>query len=712
MNIPPVLSLFFEKTAGALRSRTPIVIQSETTECGLACLAMVAGHHGYSIDLPAMRRKFSTSLQGSSLRHLTLIATALSLATRALKADLPALKTLRLPCVLHWDHNHFVVLTKVDRKGIVIHDPGLGRRCLSLDEASKHFTGVVLEAWPTEQFERKTEKEAVSIWEMVKRTRGLSRSAFVVLGHSLLLEAVTIAMPIAFQLVIDQVVVTSDHDLLTLIVLGLFLLLMVKVFTSFIRSRIVLMVGSTIAMQWKVGLFDHLMRLPLDFFEKRHVGDVVSRFGSLDEVQKTVTNKAVFAIVDGLMSIALVFMMVLYGGSLILVAAISTLLYALLRSFTYARYRSLSDEVIVHEARENSHFMETVRGAASLKALNLEAQRRSLWINYLVERVGAKVQAEKFNIVFQAAGQILFGADRILMIYLGGSAILSGSLSVGMFIAFLSYKDQFADRINNFLDTFVSLRMLSLHGERIADIALTTPEEDDLPSPAIIIDRNASNYGSLSLRNIGFRYSENQPDILKNVSMTIDQGASLAIIGPSGAGKSTLLKIMGGLIKPTHGEVIFSGQPVDAIGRANYRDHIGFVLQEDRLFTGSIADNIAGFASEMDRNLVQFCARLAAIHDDIMQMPMTYETMVGDMGCALSSGQRQRIILARALYRKPKLLLLDEATSHLDEDNEARVNAALKQLSITRVIVAHRPSSIAVADHVFEIAGVSMSATM
>lgn len=703
MNLPPVLSLFFEKSASALRSRTPIVIQSETTECGLACLAMVAGHHGYSIDLPAMRRKFSTSLQGSSLRHLTVIATALSLATRALKADLPALKTLRLPCVLHWDHNHFVVLTKIDRKSIVIHDPGVGRRCLSLEEASKHFTGVVLEAWPTEQFERKTEKDAVSIWKMVNRTRGLARSAFVVLGHSLLLEAVTIAIPIAFQLVVDQVVVTSDHDLLTLIALGLFLLLMMKVFTSFIRSRIVLMVGSTIALQWKVGLFDHLTRLPLDFFEKRHVGDLVSRFGSLDEVQKTVTNKAVFAIVDGLMSVALVFMMVLYGGSLIIVAAISTLLYALLRSFTYARYRSLSDEVIVHEARENSHFMETVRGAASLKALNLEAQRRTLWINYLVERVGARVQAEKFNIVFQAAGQILFGTDRILMIYLGGSAILSGSLSVGMFIAFLSYRDQFADRINNFLDTFVSLRMLSLHGERIADIALTTTEDDDLPSPAIIIDRNALNYGSLSLRNIGFRYSDNQPDILKNINMSIDKGASIAITGPSGAGKSTLVKIMGGLIKPTHGEVIFSGQSVDAIGRANYRNHIGLVLQEDRLFAGSIADNIAGFANEMDRNLVHFCARLAAIDCDIMQMPMTYETMVGDMGCALSSGQRQRIILARALYRKPKLLLVDEATSHLDEENEMRVNEALKTLSITRVIVAHRPSSIAVADKVFQI---------
>lgn len=702
MNVPPVLSLLRSKISTGMRPQPPIIVQAEATECGLACMAMLAGYYGYQIDLPAIRRKFPTSLKGVTIRNLVTMGTTLGLATRALRAELSALSKLRLPCILHWDHNHFVLLTKVGRRSLVLHDPGHGRRVIDIGEASKHFTGVALEAWPTEQFEKKTEKDAVSIWRMVSRTQGLGKVVLAILAHSLLLETVTIAMPIGFQLVIDQVVVTSDYDLLALIAIGLLGLLLLKVFLGFVRSRAALIVGSNITLQWKVGLFDKLMQLPLDFFEKRHVGDIVSRFGSLDEIQRTVTNKAIFAMVDGVMSIALVAMMIVYGGSLVLVAIASVCLYTVLRSLTYSRYRALSDEAIIHEAKEQSHFMETVRGAASVKALGLEKQRRSLWTNYLVERVGANIQTEKFNLIFQAAAQALFGLDRILMIYLGGHAILGGTLSVGMFIAFLAYKDQFAERINSFLDTGVSLRMLSLHGERIADIALTTDEES-FATPAVEVDKSASAYGSLALREIAFRYSENEPEVLTGINLDVPAGGCLGIAGSSGAGKSTLLKIIGGLIRPTRGEVSFSGQSIASLGLANFRDHIGFVLQEDRLFAGSIADNIAGFAGEVDVRHVQFCAQVAAIHADIIRMPMGYQTVVGDMGSALSGGQRQRIVLARALYRKPKLLLLDEATSHLDEENEERVNHAIRQLPITRVIVAHRPSSLAVADMLFHV---------
>lgn len=697
MNIPPVLYQLKARISTSVRSQTPIIIQAEATECGLACMAMLAGHYGYKADLPALRRKFPGSLKGVTLRNLVTTGGALGFATRALRAELSALSQLRLPCILHWDHSHFVVLVKIDRRGLVLHDPGHGRRIISLSEASKHFTGVALEVWPSEQFEKKTERDAVSIWQMVSRTQGLGKAAAAIIGHSLLLEMVTIAIPVGFQLVLDEVVVSADYDLLALIAIGLFGLLIMKVLLGFVRSRAALMIGSSITLQWKIGLFDQLMQLPLDFFEKRHVGDIVSRFGSVDEIQKTVTNKAIFAVVDGVMSIALVTMMILYGRSLFLVALVSICLYALLRGMTYSRYRALSDEALMHEAKENSHFMESIRGVASLKALGLEKQRRSLWINYLVERVGAHVQTERFNLIFQAAGQALFGLDRILMIYLGGHAILDGTLSVGMFVAFLAYKDQFADRINSFLDTAIALRMLSLHGERISDIALT-PREEIYPTPALQINKNSNDYGSLELRDICFQYAENEPQILSGINFSVPTGACLGITGASGAGKSTLLKIMGGLIAPTQGEVVFSGESIAAVGLSNYRSHIGCVLQDDRLFAGSIAENIAGFDGELDAGQVQFCAQVAAIHHDILRMPMGYDTMVGDMGSALSGGQRQRVVLARALYRKPKILLLDEATSHLDEENEERVNNAIKQLPITRIIVAHRPSSLAIAD--------------
>lgn len=702
MKASETLNLLKDKVSGHLLRRTPIIIQSETAECGLACLAMVAGHHGYRIDLPAARSRFSTSLKGWTLRELIAVGGAMELATRALQVGLSSLSQLRLPCILHWDHNHFVVLIKVGSRDIIIHDPAAGRRKLPIEEASRHFTGVVLEAWPTDKFERKTERLSISLLSMVTRTVGIKRAALQIILFSTLLELVSLGLPVGFQLVIDQVVVSADADLLKLVCAGLIMLVAIKVFTSFLRSWTTMVVGSSLVLQWKVGLFDHLIRLPLNFFEKRHVGDVVSRFGSLDEIQKTLTGKALTSIMDGIMAVLLIAMMYVYGGWLVVVAVAAVALYASMRWATYTRYRSLSEEAIIHHAKESSHFIESIRGIASMKALNLEPNRRGIWINHLVDRVGAGLRAEKFNIVFTAAAQTFFGLDRVLMIYLGGHAILSGSMSVGMLVAFLAYKDQFAERVNTFVDTAASMRMLSLHGERIADIALSEPEPgSDLAAPAI--REFADVRGTIALRNISYRYAPGEPEIIHDLNLDVPAGACIGIAGASGSGKSTLLKVIGGLIRPSSGEIFLDGVSIGSMGYQAFRRHISYVLQEDRLFAGSIAENISCFDRDADPRRIRSCAEITSMHADIMRMPMGYETLVGDMGSSLSGGQVQRIILARALYRRPKILLLDEATSSLDEQNEARINDAISRLRITRVIVAHRPSSLAVADRILSL---------
>lgn len=689
--------------ADRLRSRTPVLIQTEAAECGLACLGMIAGHYGHRVDLAAMRRRFAASLKGLTLRDLVGIGGQMKLATRALRLELGDLSHLRLPCILHWNHNHFVVLTRIGQNALTILDPAVGRRVLSFEDVSRAFTGVALEVWPSEGFERRDEREAISLFDLVRRTVGLGPAASQVLAISVLLELVTIAMPIGFQLVIDEVVVAADFDLLTLIALGLALLLFMQVLARFARSWATMLFGGHLVLQWKVSLFDQLMRLPLDFFEKRHVGDVVSRFGSLDTIQKTVTTKAITVLLDGVMSIALLVMMYIYGGWLVAVAIATTVLYTVLRLSTYLPYRSLSEEAIMYEAQENSHFIESVRGMASLKALNLEQRRRAAWINHLVDRVGARLRIEKFDIVFGSIGQTLFGVDRILMIYLGARAILNGNLSVGMLIAFLAYKDQFAARINSFVDTMMELRMLSLHGERIADIALAEPEQGATQKPSLLTATARKGPSSIAVRNLRFRYADNEPDIFKGISFDIRAGECVGISGPSGSGKSTLLKIMAGLISPSDGQVAVDGIPLLSMGLPTFRDRVGCVLQDDRLFAGSIAENICGFEPDMDPAWVQACARMAAIHDEILAMPMGFETLVGDMGSTLSGGQRQRIVMARALYRKPGILLLDEATSALDQENEARINDAIRQLPMTRVIVAHRPSSLAVATRLIRL---------
>lgn len=684
--------------------RTPIILQSEMSECGLVCLLMIAGHYGHHLDLTSARQRFSISINGTTFADLIAIAHGLGLATRALSLAVDELRLLRRPCVLHWDHNHFVVVVEVKGRGIVIHDPAAGRRLVPLAEVHKRFTGVALEAWPDVCFRKQDERRAIRVLDLARQTAGLGSAALQILSVSALLELAGIAMPMVFQIVLDEVIVVADQDLLLVVIIGLGMLLLIQAMLGFIRSWSVLVLSSSLSLQWKAGLFDRLLRLPLGFFEKRHVGDIVSRFGSLDQIQETLATRVLMTVLDGTMAIALVVMMVLYGGWLVSIVLASVAANVLLRTATFPVYRARSEQAIHHAARESSHFLESVRGIASLKALCLEDKRKDTWLNHLIARIAADVRLRRLEVLFSTLSGVLLGADRILLIYFGALSVIANSMTVGMLIAFLAFRDQFAQRIAGLIDAVMVMRMLALHGERISDIALAEPEKegDHLAAPAIHTGF-ARPHILLSLRNISFRYGDNEAFVLRDFSMDVREGECVGISGPSGAGKSTLLKIAAGLSEPTSGIVLFNGRSVALLGLNGYRRNVGCVLQNDRLFSGSIAQNIAGFTDRVDMARVEECSRLAAIHDEIMSFPMSYETFVGDMGSSLSGGQTQRVIIARALYRSPKILIMDEATSHLDTNNEARINDAIRALNIARIIVAHRQTSLEVADRIIHL---------
>jgi ATP-binding cassette, subfamily B, bacterial CvaB/MchF/RaxB len=686
--------------------RTPIVLQTEAAECGMACLAMIAGHFGHRIDLAALRARHNISMKGMTMHDMVRVASQLRLSTRALRAEMSNLDQLRLPCVLHWDHNHFVVLTRVGRRVVTIHDPALGARKIPLEEVTRRFTGIALEVWPAHGFERKTERARIRLLDIMGRTEGFAAAAIQILAMSLFIEIVVIATPIGFQLVLDEVIVADDRNLLVLIALGLGLILGFRVVTDFIRSWAIMAAGAKLTLQWKMSLFAHLLRLPLSFFERRHVGDLASRFTSLDTIQKTLTTGPISGLVDGAMSVGLVAMMWLYNPLLATLALGVMLVYGLMRSLAYRLYRAASEEAIVYAAQEHSHFIETLRGMPSIKALVIGDRRQATWNNYLVDEVSADLRVQKLDLMFRTANTLLFGLDRILIISFGARAVMSGALTIGMLVAFLAYKDQFSLRIATLLDTIVKLSLLTLHGERIADIALAEPEDGAGTTPALApaeAIRAKRGKAALSARGISFRYGDNEPPVLADFDFDVAPGECVAIVGPSGAGKTTVLKILAGLLQPSTGAVLLDEVPVQAMGVENYRSQIGCVLQDDRLFAGSIADNISAFSPCPDPERVHHAARLTAIHQEILRMPMGYETLVGDMGSSLSGGQIQRIVLARALYRGPRLLLLDEATSHLDEDNERTINGAIRSLPIARIIVAHRRSTIDMADRIVSI---------
>jgi len=681
------------------RRRLPVFLQTEAAECGLASLGMIACFHGHRIDLAGLRRRFTVSLKGATLAYLMQVAGQLHFAPRPLRLELDELPKLRAPCVLHWDMNHFVVLKSADSRGAVVHDPAFGMRRLSLAEVSKHFTGIALELSPTSQFHPADERRRVRLRDLLGPVVGLKRSLAQVFVLAIALQAVAIVSPFYMQWAVDGAVVSADRDLLTILGLGFLLLALVQVALSALRSWVVLYLSTTLNLQWIANVFSHLLKLPVSYFEKRHLGDVVSRFGAVHNIQRTLTSSFVEAFIDGVMAVATLAMMMIYSVMLTAVAACAVALYGILRWAFYEPLRRATEEHIVHSAKQQSHFLETVRGVQSIKLFGRQEERRSRWLNLVVDAVNQDLATQKLGLGFRSANGLVFGIERIAIVWLGALLVLDSAFSVGMLFAFVAYKEQFSARVAGLIDKMIEMRMLNLQGERLADIVLTAPESESPVAPADVID------ASLQVTAPSFRYSDMEPFVRLNCSFAVSPGESVAVVGPSGGGKTTLVKLMLGLLAPTDGKILAGGVDIQKLGIDRYRKLVGTVMQDDQLFAGSIADNISFFDPVPDQEAVERFARLAAVHDDIVAMPMAYNTLIGDMGAALSGGQKQRILLARALYKQPRILFLDEATSALDVQKERAVNDAVRALNLTRIIIAHRPETIASAERVIVLQG-------
>ena len=679
--------------------RVPRVLQTEASECGLACLVMVCRYFGMDIDLLNMRRRFGISSHGATLGTIIHIAGQLALKTRPLSLDIDEICQLKRPCLLHWDMSHFVVLVAVRRGRFILHDPAFGRRVVGLSEISRHFSGVALEVWPDSEFTPVKARSKLNLRSLMRNISGLPGFLIRIFCLSLLVEAVNILIPMGTQLVMDHVIIARDHDLLGLICLGLLVFILFRTFISMLRAWTSLVMQSLIDIQWKTGLMDHLLRLPLAYFEKRKLGDIQSRFSSLEVIRSTLTSSLVSGTIDVIVSVGVFVMMLIYGGWLIFVVLGFTLFYMVLRLSTYQRYRQAQEEHIVKEARAGSHFMETLYGISTLKVLGLTEIRSRFWLNLNIDTTNAGIRMTRLDMLFGGVNALISTLDQVIILWLGASMVIDGKMTLGMFVAFNAYRGQFSERASALIDMALQLRMLALHNDRIADIVLQETEVFQ-PARRLCPPEEAA---SLQVRDLGYQYDKLSRPVFSGVSFLVAAGESVAITGPSGAGKTTLMKVISGLLSPDSGSVLFNGIDISGAGLNNYRDCIACVLQEDKLFAGSIAENISSFSEQRDPDLIISCAQSSHIHDEIMQMPMGYETLVSELGGSLSGGQKQRLLIARALYRRPSILFLDEATSHLDLDNEARVNASVRELKITRIFIAHRPSTIASADRVIEL---------
>lgn len=680
------------------RKKVPVILQSEATECGLACLAMILSAHNQPCDVRSLRDVFSTSPRGVTLRRLIEIARCTGLVARPLRVELDYTPQLRLPCLLHWGLLHYVVLVAIRRDIYVIHDPALGRRVVGPSEFSRLFTGIAVEFDRVETGRPAGLSRRVTWRLFVKKSHSKRAELAAILSLAILLELLQIVAPFYLQWTVDWVVGPADASMRGILMLVFAGVLLAQVVANFLRSIALLGLGARVHLAWLTDVFAHALRLPLSFFERRYLSDLMGRFEGISYIQRCITSDFLEMLLDGFMSFGLLTMMCLFSVQLAAASGCAIGCAVLVRFSLLERLRESTRAYEALHARQQGYFLETIRSLQTIKLFGAEGLRLAQWANLVTRSQNSHFRTERIQTLFRISNSLIFGIERLFVIWFAARLVALHSMSLGMLFSYVAYRELLAARAMSLLDKYVEAKTVEIHLDRLSDIALAEPEAQGA-AQNVRVDNESPR---IEFANVWFRYSDDEPWILRGVSGSVSGRTTIAITGPSGSGKSTLLKILQGLLKPTTGSVNVNGTPVgDSL--QSYRRLISSVNQGDELFMGTIAENISFFDAPLDFDRVQSVARLAQIDADVQSMPMGYNTVITDAGASFSGGQKQRLLLARALYKQAQILFLDEATSHLDIRTENSILGLVKRLPITRIVVAHRPETIAACDQALRL---------
>ncbi len=683
--------------------KTPMIYQAEHSECALACLAMVAGYHGLDLTLLALRERFPISMKGATLRDVVELARRIGLDTRTVRCEIPSLAKLQLPALLHWDFEHFVVLAGIRGTRYVIHDPALGVVEMRAEEVSRHFTGIAAQFTPRPDFQMGSEGGRLTLRRLLQGSRGVWSFVAQVVWITAFLELFALLSPLVLKTVIDTGLTNRDFDFITALALGFAGAAVLQGVLAFSRDYVLLHFASAFNAQFSSVLFSHLLRLPMQFFSKRRVGDLIDRYQSANIIRQTLVGSLPRVLLDGVMAIVFISILFYYSLALGGLALGFFLLYTAVRVTWHRSTRRLAENVVKMRSEENGHVIETLRGMQPIKIFAKEQERLGNWHNHYSRLINAELGHGLSTSAQSASKVMLLGVDAAASIYVGATQVAAGSLTIGLLFALLVYKAQFAQKSMTLAEQAMELRMVSLHLDRLSEIALSPPEQDaQVAIPLVPADFDGFR---LEVDNVSARYGPIDPAVISGATFQIEAGDFVALIGPSGSGKTTLFRLILGLMELAEGQVRFNGRPMADFEMQSFRRRIGVVMQDDMLLSGTILDNISFFDASPDESKARWCAETAMIFDEIEAMPMKFNSRIGDLGSALSGGQKQRILLARALYHDPHILLLDEGTANLDVSVEKQLLDNLAMLGITCVSIAHRPETILRANKVLQVEG-------
>lgn len=678
-----------------MKNKLPVVFQSETVECGLAALVMILRYHGHDVRLDELRRLHPVNLSGISLIALVDIAKKNFLQTNVIRLEPDNLHQLVLPSILHWNMNHFVVLSKIQNDKFIVHDPGQGVRKLSYKEMAASFTGIALECFPTEGFQIRSLKKEKSLFHFIGQITDIKTILFKLMVFTFIYQIFLLILPRYLRMVIEKIIPSNNMQWLIQATLVYVVFRLLTTLAKIFKSCCLLKFDFDVNMKLGMSVFNHIMNLPLSYFEKRNLGDILHRFNSVEQLRQIITNGLVDGLWSGLIMLTTLFVMNRLYTKYAIITLCFAIIFVVFKWLMIKKQQMKTSEMLMARSKEQVTLIENIRGIQPIKVFIKENVRFSWWLKSYGEFLKTSYAINFIKTLFDNGKELLLGLELIFIIFLAAIDIMQQKTTIVIFYIYLFYRQQFFESLQHFVEKLSDYSILSIYAERLHDITHHPAEYTEKSCK-----RMPKAY-SLSVKNLSFRYSDMEPYIFQHINFHVDAGECVAIIGPSGIGKSTLMKVMMGLLKPVDGFIAIDGISLDEIDQP--RQYMASVMQDDLLLSGSIAQNIAFFATPLCMEKVYSCAKLAGIYAEMMRMPMRFDTLVGDMGTTLSGGQKQRILLARALYANPKIIFLDEATSHLDAMKESEVNRAIKSLGITCIMIAHREETIKMADRLITL---------